>query len=55
MDLIALEEIRRTKYHCSTRDVADLRSVRRKPVVEGMISEYVCHERGEELDVGRAS
>jgi putative transposase len=29
--------------------------IRRRKVLGGVINEYVCHERGEELDVGRAS
>jgi putative transposase len=41
-----------------TRDAADLtglRTIRRRLTVAGLISEYVCHERREGLDVGRAS
>jgi hypothetical protein len=29
--------------------------IHHRRTVAGLINEYVCHERGEELDVGRAS
>jgi putative transposase len=36
-------------------DPADTCSIRRQPILDGLINQYVCHERGEGLDVGRAS
>jgi hypothetical protein len=34
-------------------DLADLRSIQRRPILDSLINQYVCHERGEGLDVGR--
>jgi hypothetical protein len=28
-------------------------NIQRQPILGGLINQYVCHERGEGLDVGR--